>query len=80
MARKTGCIDDTLRGVTRTQQKVRHQFSGQMDYTRALVLLCKTLFPFSRISAMLTAFSGISEPITGMFVLISMHLSWWFQI
>ena len=32
------------------------------------------------ISEILSAISRISAPITGMFVLISMHFSWWFQI
>ena len=34
----------------------------------------------SHISDILTAISWISEPITGMFVLISIYFSWWLQI
>ena len=42
--------------------------------TRGLVLLSKSLFAFSYF------WSRINEPIPGMFVLIWMHFSLWFQI
>ena len=38
------------------------------------------LYLLSHISDILTANSWITEPISSMFVLISMYFSWWFQI
>ena len=48
--------------------------------TRALVLLSKIVFILSQISEIVTAISRINEPILGMFVLIWMYFSNWFQI
>ena len=67
--------------IEKVPRLVRYVASLELTLrTRALVLLIKIVFALWHFSDIVMAISRFTEPIPGMFVLIWMYFSWWFQI